>query len=206
MAELSLWGVFVALLYPHLNTVDEKQVVAALMPVVPGQYMHSLGTLFFRLSTCVIPYYSAQTPPLQCFYSPDLPPLASSSFSSPSPSPSPAPSPSPSPSATAAAAAAASTEAGGHLLVFASAAKSGAVLMAKFASVLGDNCGVCVASGTRQRPGIPGEEEAMPTYDGGAVLAVVNMRSWPEYAAQRNFTLQPPFSFAQQQQQQQQQQ
>ena len=69
--------------------------------------------------------------------------------------------------------------------VLATPAKSGALLSAKLLMDLGAACNLCVASGERSRAGIPGPEEELPTYDGDILHGIINMRSWPEYAASR---------------------
>eukprot|EP00656_Telonema_subtile_P025138 TRINITY_DN27243_c0_g1_i2.p1 TRINITY_DN27243_c0_g1~~TRINITY_DN27243_c0_g1_i2.p1 ORF type:complete len:578 (+),score=151.67 TRINITY_DN27243_c0_g1_i2:117-1850(+) len=70
------------------------------------------------------------------------------------------------------------------MLVLASAPKGGAVLAAKLAEEVGLSCGLCVASGERSRAGIPGPVEALPTFKGEMLLAIINMRTWPEYVQQ----------------------
>eukprot|EP00928_Gymnodinium_smaydae_P071974 TRINITY_DN5542_c0_g1_i1.p1 TRINITY_DN5542_c0_g1~~TRINITY_DN5542_c0_g1_i1.p1 ORF type:complete len:597 (-),score=100.43 TRINITY_DN5542_c0_g1_i1:181-1971(-) len=67
------------------------------------------------------------------------------------------------------------------VLVLAATAKGGAMLAAKLLLEVGLHCGLCISGGTRRGPGIPGESEAPPTFEGDALLAVVNMRGWPEH-------------------------
>ena len=43
----------------------------------------------------------------------------------------------------------------------------------------------CVASGERSRAGIPGPVESLPSYDGRLLFAIINMETWPAYAAQQ---------------------
>jgi hypothetical protein len=65
-------------------------------------------------------------------------------------------------------------------------AKSGALLSAKLLLDIGAACrDSCVASGERSHAGIPGPVETPPSYDGDIVHAIINMRGWPSYAAQR---------------------
>lgn len=50
-----MWLLLAALIYPHLANIDEKDAVASLMPLIPGQHMQSVGTLFLRTTTCGLP-------------------------------------------------------------------------------------------------------------------------------------------------------
>lgn len=54
---------------------------------------------------------------------------------------------------------------------------------------LGSVCGICVASGERSAPGIPGPVEDLPTYDGNLLHAIVNMRSWPIYVERMGYSM-----------------
>eukprot|EP00939_MAST-03C_sp_MAST-3C-sp1_P003664 g3664.t1 len=79
------------------------------------------------------------------------------------------------------------TNDGTDMLVFASAAKSGAVLSARVVAEIGASCGLCVASGERSHAGIPGPVENLPTYEGRLLHAIVNMRDWPNYVERQGF-------------------
>jgi len=74
------------------------------------------------------------------------------------------------------------TAASQDLLVMASAAKSGAVLSARIVAEIGISCGICIASGERSAAGIPGPVEELPVYEGQLLHAIINMRTWPQYA------------------------
>lgn len=50
-------------------------------------------------------------------------------------------------------------------------------------------CGVCVASGERSEPGIPGPVEDLPVYEGKLLHAIINMRSWPMYVKRYGYDL-----------------
>ena len=50
---------------------------------------------------------------------------------------------------------------------------------------VGVRCGLCVASGERSGPGIPGPVEDLPVYEGHLLHAIVNMRDWPQYVEGR---------------------
>jgi hypothetical protein len=53
-------GMFLALallLSPHLRSVDDKDAMAYLIPLVPGQHMQSVGTAYLRARTCLLPEY-----------------------------------------------------------------------------------------------------------------------------------------------------
>jgi hypothetical protein len=106
----SLWALFFSLMYPHLSSINDKDAIASLIPVIPGQHMQTIGTTYMRFRTCILPrtlppvLYNALTGSdvLECFSSRD------GSLTN--------------------------TQAGntgGDLLVMASAAKSGAVLSAR---------------------------------------------------------------------------
>ena len=45
----------VLLLGPHLARVDDKDAVAYLIPLIPGQHMQSVGTAYMRARTCLQP-------------------------------------------------------------------------------------------------------------------------------------------------------
>lgn len=64
----------------------------------------------------------------------------------------------------------------------AAAPKGGAVFSARVALDVGAACGLCVASGQREHGAWPGPVEDLPTYKGEVLLAMANMRTWPEYA------------------------
>lgn len=78
---------------------------------------------------------------------------------------------------------------GSDMLVMASAAKSGAVLSARIVAEIGSTCGVCVASGERSLPGIPGPVEELPVYEGQLLHAIINMRTWPYYVHKMGYDL-----------------
>lgn len=71
------------------------------------------------------------------------------------------------------------------MLIMAAAAKGGAVLSALIVAEVGSACNVCVASGERSAPGIPGPVEDLPVYKGHLLHAIINMRTWPQYVQER---------------------
>ena len=52
---VGMWLALLALLYPHLASINEKDAVSYLIPYIPGQRMQSLGTAFLRTRTCIVP-------------------------------------------------------------------------------------------------------------------------------------------------------
>jgi hypothetical protein len=54
---------------------------------------------------------------------------------------------------------------------------------------VGTACGLCVASGERSAPGIPGPIEDLPVYPGQLLHAIVNMQTWPQYVEQQGYNV-----------------
>jgi hypothetical protein len=52
-----LWLALILLIAPHLAAIDDKDAMALLIPVVPGQHMQTVGTAFLRTRTCIMPRY-----------------------------------------------------------------------------------------------------------------------------------------------------
>lgn len=48
---------------------------------------------------------------------------------------------------------------------------------------------MCIASGERSAPGIPGPVEELPVYEGRLLHAVINMRTWPNYVEQLGYNI-----------------
>lgn len=48
---------------------------------------------------------------------------------------------------------------------------------------------MCVASGERSAPGIPGPVEDLPVYEGGLLHAIINMRTWPQYVERMGYSM-----------------
>lgn len=53
----AMWVALLTLIYPHVSNLSEKDAVAFLIPLVPGQCMQSVGTAFLRTRTCIMPEY-----------------------------------------------------------------------------------------------------------------------------------------------------
>ncbi len=159
---LCMWALMGVLMYPHLAAMDDKHAMLYLMPYIPGQYMQSLGTAYLQTRTCIIPHRvpayilnATMSSRLNC-WADDAGDGRQLMGND-----------------------------GGDMLVLASAAKGGAVLSALLAAEIGSACGLCVASGERSSPGIPGPVEELPVYDGQLLHAIVNMRTWPDYVKGR---------------------
>ena len=63
--------------------------------------------------------------------------------------------------------------------------KGGTVLAARMGFDLGAACGRCVGIGYRAHGRWPTCEEQKPTFDSDVLLAIANLRAWPEYVAER---------------------
>ena len=50
--RLFMWVGLISAMAPHVSNIKDDDAVAYLMPVVPGQYMQSLGTFFLKAKTC----------------------------------------------------------------------------------------------------------------------------------------------------------
>ena len=50
-----MWLALAVLMTPHLTSVSDKDALAYLIPLVPGQHMQSLGTAYLRGKTCLLP-------------------------------------------------------------------------------------------------------------------------------------------------------
>jgi hypothetical protein len=48
---------------------------------------------------------------------------------------------------------------------------------------------LCVASGERAAPGIPGPVEDLPVYEGKLLHAIINMRTWPSYVERMGYNM-----------------
>ena len=53
----TIWAGLGLALFPHLASVTDKDAMAYLIPMIPGQHMQTVGTAFFRARTCVAPRY-----------------------------------------------------------------------------------------------------------------------------------------------------
>ena len=138
----------IAMMVQHMDERSPEKVITSLLPFIPGDKIHTLGSSLLWLSTCFAPSVvpSAVIPAkLNCRFKED-----------------------------------------NDVWVLSAAAKSGALFSGKLAMELATACGECVASGSRSREGIPGPVENLPEYEGSILLAVNNMRSWPEYAPKYN--------------------
>lgn len=51
----AMWLLLVAVMYPHLAAIDDKDAMAYLIPLIPGEKMQTVGTAFMRARTCVVP-------------------------------------------------------------------------------------------------------------------------------------------------------
>ena len=155
--RLARMGIYGALAAALLPHVDKGRVAEVLVPNVPGIYMQSIGTLAFRATTCLPAALPTALPPWLAREALGLAPPSLECRE----------------------------EGDDSVLVLAAPAKSGALLSAQLLLDIGARCGLCVASGERDAPGIPGPVEALPTYEGDILHAIIFMRGWPEYARAR---------------------
>jgi hypothetical protein len=153
-----------------LAAITEDDAVAYLIPYVPGQHMQSLGTAYLRTRTCLIPNLHLperlREPTLDCWGTTGHHGSSAADGGSGGGSG----------NNTAVPEFNLNNNDGSDFLVFASAAKAGAVLSARVVGEVGAACGLCVASGERSRPGIPGPLEELPVYEGKLLHAIINVR------------------------------
>ena len=57
----AMWLGLIAVIYPHISSINDKDAVALLIPHVPGQHMQSIGTAFLKHMTCTLPSYAPPT-------------------------------------------------------------------------------------------------------------------------------------------------
>ena len=50
---LTMWLSLLALMYPHVAAIDDKDSMAYLIPLIPGEKMQTIGTAFMRARTCL---------------------------------------------------------------------------------------------------------------------------------------------------------
>jgi hypothetical protein len=155
---VTMWLLLILFLYPHISSIDDKDAMGYLIPLIPGEKMQTVGTAYLRLRTCIIPTYTPSvllSSKINCWHEDSE----------------------------------GNRNNGSDMLVMASAAKSGAVLSARIVAEIGSTCGVCVASGERSAPGIPGPVEELPVYEGQLLHAIINMRTWPYYVQKMGYDL-----------------
>lgn len=132
------FALVLAILAGMLASIGIEEAILHAMPYIPGEWMHNIGTFYFRRETCGKARGT-------CLSADDS-----------------------------------------DMRVMVAAAKGGAVLAAQILLQVGAHCGLCISGGSRIGPGIPGEEEAPPTFEGDMTLAVVNMRGWPAHVKSLN--------------------
>lgn len=55
----AMWLSILAVMYPHLTTIDDKDAMAYLIPLISGDRMQTVGTAYMRVRTCLLPRYVA---------------------------------------------------------------------------------------------------------------------------------------------------
>jgi len=178
----SLWVMLISMMLPHLMGIQQEDAMQFLMPNIPGKYMQAIGTTFLRFRTCqflpvgapsIKDWFPQTLQSTSCWaenvnafegqYSSvkdlaRMDPIDSYNYNN-----------------------------GADMLVLAAPAKSGAMLAGRVVNEIGSACKYCIASGLRTGPAFPSEEENLPNYSGRLLLAVINMKSWPDYVEQQGF-------------------